>query len=53
MVIIVKIKNSVICLLIRNLLYRFCKLYNLKLKIIYNEQTRIMTFKIEDKKNEN
>lgn len=48
MPIIVTIKNSVIVILIRNLLYHFCKLHHLKLKIIYNEQTKLVTFKIED-----
>jgi len=43
-----KFKNDERFLSIRNLLYKFCKVHDLKVKIIYDEQTRLMTFKIED-----
>jgi len=50
----VKFKNNTNLIHKRNLLYAFCKLHNLELKIVYDEKTRLMTFKIEDgKKNEN
>jgi len=47
-----KFKNDKRFLLIRNALYSFCKIHHTKLKIIYDEQTHLMTFKIEDNQNE-
>ena len=47
-----KFRNGKRFLLIRNALYSFCKIHDLKVKIMYNEKTHLMTFEIEDKENE-
>lgn len=47
-----KFRNDKRFLLIRNALYSFCKIHGLKVKIIYDELTHLMTFKIEDNENE-
>lgn len=48
--IMVKFKNNQEFIRKRDLLYYFCMLHNLELKIIYDEKTHLMIFKIEDGK---
>ena len=47
-----KFRNGRRFLLIRNALYSFCKIHDLKVKIMYNQKTHLMTFEIEDTKND-
>jgi hypothetical protein len=46
----VKFKNNQDFIQKRNLLYYFCKLHKLELKIVYDEKTRTMHFIIEEEK---
>lgn len=46
----VKFKNDQNFIRKRDLLYYFCMIHNLELKIVYEEKTHLMHFKIEEGK---
>jgi len=46
--VLVEKKNDENTLTLRNIIYKFCKLHHYKVKMTYEEQTRLVKFKIED-----
>jgi len=50
--VLVEKENDENVLGLRNLIYKFCKIHHYKVKMIINPETHIITFKLEDEKNE-